>query len=152
MPFSTMTLIIALLLVSHCLHACRIKEDVEKSDYHKLKNMLLRLSKQPEDLMPGELERHKTLELRSERVSEIRTSCYEAYNKFFVASQLSGNADKLIDNIKASMEQHKDPEEILGLKQKAESMLEESNRHLEQATRMKETCYALMEEMEKPRH
>ncbi len=151
-PFSTMALIIALLLVSHSFHACRIREDVEKSVYYKLKNMLLRLSKQPENLMPNELDRLKTLELRSERVSEIRTSCYEAYNKFFIASQLSAKADKLIDKIEESLQKQQGPEIILGMKQEAENMLDESNRLLEQANKRKEICYALMEEMEKPRH
>ena len=151
-PSPSIVLIIALWLVSCTFPSCRTRQDVEKSDYYKLKNMLLRLSRQPENLMSNELERLKTLELRSKRVSEIRTSCYEAYNIFYVASQLSGKADKLIDEIEESIAQHEDPETILGMKQKAEKMLSESNRHLEQANKMKETCYALMEEMEKPRH
>jgi hypothetical protein len=142
---------IALFVCTFSASSCTSPEDIDRQDYGKLKIAMLRISRQPDDLMGGELDRLKNLELRSKKVSRIRDDCYLAYHKVLLASGKSKEAGAVIQNIEKAVSENASAEVILEMKQEAESLLSESNKLLDDAGGLKDKCHGQMEEMENPR-
>jgi len=145
-------MIIAATLLAVSSASCLSQQDIDRRDYKKLKTVMLRISKAPDDMLSMEVQRLSGLHLDSKKIAEIRDSCSKAYAKVIMAAGKSREADAILDQMEKEASGKIDKVVILEMKQEATTLLNESNALLKEAEALKDDCYGRMEDMEKPRN
>jgi hypothetical protein len=144
--------IIVAMLLAVSSASCPSQQDIDRRDYKKLKTVMLRISKAPDDMLAMEVQRLRSLQLDSKKIAEIRDSCAKAYAKVILASSKSREADAILDKMEKDASGTIDTVVILEMKQEATTLLNESNALLKEAEALKDDCYGRMEDMEKPQN
>jgi|GEM_PF-6901003 len=123
------------------IYSCKsLQYSDEKLDFTNLKQAITRVSRHKDYLEKREIESLKNLKLKTKKFVKIRDDCYSAYYNLFLAKEKSNEASSIIQKLENSAT-HLKPQEIIELKNRANSLLQESDHLLDNAKNAQENCH-----------